>query len=186
MSKEIRYIIIFSSIFFLGIYFGILASVKKIAVTKREYVEDFKAANEQMKLISEMLKKIIEDRKDPLREIHQLFDSIIKVESAYNPDVVSHKNAIGLMQIKLPTAREVANNLKLTEEDLKIPEINLIIGIKYFFQLLRKYDGDVYIALEAYNRGMGVISEDFNDDGEINYKYSLKVIDQIQKIDKSK
>jgi membrane-bound lytic murein transglycosylase MltF len=155
-----------------------MISLNGLMVPKKEYANDLEVVNEQIQAIYSMLNGMVNDRKEPLNEIHKLFDSIIKIESSYDVNAISNKNAIGLMQIQLSTAKEVANNPDITEEDLKIPEINVLIGIKYFFQLLKKYDNDVYTALEAYNRGMGTIEEELNSNGEINRKYSLKVMDR--------
>ena len=89
---------------------------------------------------------------DPL-----LIYSIIKVESNFKYDAKSNSNAIGLMQVMLSTAQEMGKKLELegiTEEKLYEPEINIKIGIKYFKNLLEKYN-DYNLAIIAYNAGMG-------------------------------
>lgn len=91
-----------------------------------------------------------------------LIYSIIKAESGFKADVKSESGAIGLMQIMLPTAEEIANELDiqdLTEEKLYEAETNIEIGTKYFAKLLSAYDNKVNLAIIAYNAGMGNVNE---------------------------
>ncbi len=93
-----------------------------------------------------------ENNIDPL-----LIYSIIKAESNFNVKAKSNSNAIGIMQIMLKTAQETANNLnmsEITEEDLYDAETNIKIGIRYFKNLVTKYDNYI-LAIIAYNAGMG-------------------------------
>lgn len=80
--------------------------------------------------------------------------AIIKAESNYDKQANSHKGAQGLMQILPATAKEIANSmeLKVTDTTLYEPEVNIMIGTKYFATLLKKYN-NVLLALAAYNAG---------------------------------
>lgn len=80
--------------------------------------------------------------------------AIIKAESNYDKQANSHKGAQGLMQILPATAKEIANSmeLKVTDTTLYEPEVNIMIGTKYFASLLKKYN-NVLLALAAYNAG---------------------------------
>lgn len=80
--------------------------------------------------------------------------AIIKAESNYDKQANSHKGAQGLMQILPATAKEIANamELKVTDTTLYEPEVNIMIGTKYFATLLKKYN-NVLLALAAYNAG---------------------------------
>ena len=82
---------------------------------------------------------------DPL-----LVDSIIQVESAYNPYAVSRKGAEGLMQLTPPTARSlgVSNSFD--------PRQNIEAGVKYLKYLQDLYKDD-RLALAAYNAGPGAV-----------------------------
>lgn len=83
--------------------------------------------------------------------------SIIKTESNFKVQAKSNSGAIGLMQVMLKTAKEMGNILELeevTEEDLYKPEINIEIGVKYFKDLLDRYN-NYNLAIIAYNAGMG-------------------------------
>lgn len=98
---------------------------------------------------------------DPL-----LIFAIIKAESNFDPNAVSKSDAKGLMQILEETAEETKN--KQLEEDfnknmLLDPEENIKIGTTYFSILLDRYDGNIGIALAAYNAGIGKVDSWIND-----------------------
>jgi soluble lytic murein transglycosylase-like protein len=76
-----------------------------------------------------------------------LVKAIIFAESGYNPKAISGRGAQGLMQLMPETASE------LGVEDCFDPEDNIHGGVKYFRLLLDKFDGDVILALAAYNAG---------------------------------
>jgi len=86
--------------------------------------------------------------------------SIIRVESGFNTNAISSKEAKGLMQIKDTTYSDVADLFSITNDKINLydPETNLKIGIAYFKRLVTKYDGNYYIALLAYNAGMGNVN----------------------------
>ena len=78
--------------------------------------------------------------------------SVAKIESNYQPDVVSHKGAIGVMQIMPRTAR---NSFGLEPHELYDAETNIRTGIRYLKLLYREY-GRMDIALSHYNGGSAV------------------------------
>ncbi len=78
-----------------------------------------------------------------------LIAAIIKAESNFNPRARSHRGAIGLMQID-PATREHLRLYKPYD-----PKANVSAGTKYFSYLLKIFDGDVKLALAAYNAGPG-------------------------------
>ncbi len=90
-----------------------------------------------------------------------LIMSIIKAESNFDQEAVSHKNATGLMQIIEPTANWLAKRMKLADfqyEDIADPELNIKMGCYYMEYLLSLYDGNVKNALAAYNAGEGTVN----------------------------
>jgi soluble lytic murein transglycosylase len=82
--------------------------------------------------------------------------SVIRQESLYRTDVVSSAGARGLMQLELSTARPIARALKLPAPnmtDLFDPQINSTLGAEHLHLLLDKVDGQLPLALAAYNAG---------------------------------
>jgi soluble lytic murein transglycosylase len=84
--------------------------------------------------------------------------SIMRQESAFEPTAVSSAGARGLMQLMPETARLVSNRLNLrqaTTSALEVPTLNIALGTHYFASLLQRYQGNVVLALAAYNAGPG-------------------------------
>lgn len=99
---------------------------------------------------------------DEIKQFSQVYNldcvvvaSLINVESSYNSDAKSNKNAIGLMQIKLETANyldKINNRENVTEAELFNAKTNIKYGCEYLSYLINKF-GDVYTSLSAYNAG---------------------------------
>src|SRR5579885_2958782 len=81
-----------------------------------------------------------------------LVRALVKVESNFNPNAVSRKGAMGLMQLMPQTARQ----MKLTNPFN--PEQNINAGVRHLKDLLDSYGGDVRLSLAAYNAGMGAVA----------------------------
>ncbi len=95
-----------------------------------------------------------------------LIMSVIKTESNFKQDAVSHKNATGLMQIMEPTAFWLAEKMELPDfqyEDVADPKLNIRMGCYYINYLLSLYDGDIKNALAAYNAGEGTVMKWLSD-----------------------
>lgn len=82
-----------------------------------------------------------------------LVDSVIRVESNYNPNAVSPKGAMGLMQLIPSTARRFGVN------DSFHPQQNIEGGVRYLKYLMQLYNGDERLALAAYNAGEGAVAK---------------------------
>jgi soluble lytic murein transglycosylase-like protein len=82
-----------------------------------------------------------------------LVNAVIAQESGFNPNAVSSAGAAGLMQIMPATAA----SLGLT--DPFDPVANLRAGMAYLSSLVRRYNGDIPLALAAYNAGPEAVSQ---------------------------
>ena len=77
--------------------------------------------------------------------------SLIRQESAFNPEAMSGVGAKGLMQLMPTTAKRFNNKVKV--KHLSNPDINVAIGTKYLRNLITRYEGNLIYALASYNAG---------------------------------
>lgn len=86
----------------------------------------------------------------------QLLWAVMRVESVFNPEILSYVSAVGLMQIMPRTGAHIArwlNDADFTPRDLLDPALNLRYSAAYLASLLRRFDGRVPLAIAAYNGG---------------------------------
>jgi Transglycosylase SLT domain len=79
--------------------------------------------------------------------------AVIQQESRYDPKALSPAGASGLMQLMPSTARQ------FDCDEPKDEACNVAAGTKYLAWLLKKYDGDVKLALAGYNAGSGAVEK---------------------------
>ncbi len=94
--------------------------------------------------------------------------AVIKCESNFNINALSQKDAKGLMQIIDSTAAEANKNHTNQDIDLYDIDTNIRLGCKYLSTLISKYNGNYYLAICAYNAGIGNVGK-WLKDGTIDY-----------------
>jgi soluble lytic murein transglycosylase-like protein len=91
-----------------------------------------------------------ENKVDPI-----LVLSLIKQESAFDPQAGSNVGALGLMQVMPVTAIEVEP--KVVRADLTDVDTSIRVGTRYLKKLLTRYNGNIALALAAYNAGPAAV-----------------------------
>lgn len=113
--------------------------------TKRNTVDNFSSFLGESKTLNDIFNKAAEKYDVPVN----LLKAIGKAESNFKSDVVSSAGAQGVMQLMPATAKF------LGVKDSFDPEQNIMGGARYISDMLKRYDGDVTLALAAYNAGSG-------------------------------
>ncbi len=103
--------------------------------------------------------------------------AVIKAESNFIPDAHSGK-ASGLMQLTDETAEWVCKELDINPKkiDLFKPSDNIKLGCYYLKYLIDNYDGNIDVALAAYNGGMGNVNRWLSDKNYSKNKKDLHYI----------
>ena len=77
--------------------------------------------------------------------------SMAKVESGFNPKLVSPKGAVGVLQV---TPRLAWHDFQVPREKLFDPNVNIRVGLTWMKYLLKRFDHNVDLSLAAYNAGV--------------------------------
>ena len=97
------------------------------------------------------VEKLVRDAAERHRVDPALVRAVIETESNWNPRAYSHKGAGGLMQL-IPTTAQ-----KYGAYDLFNPQQNIDAGVQHLKTLLQRYNGNLDLALAAYNAGEGAV-----------------------------
>jgi len=104
---------------------------------------------------------------------------LVRLESGFKNTARSGMAAIGLTQLQLRTAR--AYDPDLAVSDLMNRDTNLRIGFSYLKDLLKRFDNDMALALEAYNKGPTLIAAQQEMGEDVIGKYSNAVMQGVKK-----
>lgn len=97
------------------------------------------------------VEKLVREAAERHRVDPALVRAVIETESNWNPKAYSHKGAGGLMQL-IPTTAQ-----RYGAYDLFNPQQNIDAGVRHLKTLLQRYNGNLDLALAAYNAGEGAV-----------------------------
>jgi soluble lytic murein transglycosylase-like protein len=125
----------------------------------KEFIKNYKPEKNSINPSNKALERldkfepIINDAAESFDVSPNVIKSIILAESAGNENARSGADAKGLMQLIDSTAQEMG------VKNVWDPSQNIFGGTKYFSNLLRQYNGDLNLALAAYNAGPGNVAK---------------------------
>lgn len=112
---------------------------------------------------------------NPFTPRQELINAIVGQESGGKKAAVGKVGELGLMQVRPETAAQYG----VTPEQLRDPAVNRNVGTRYFSDMLKRYQGNEFLALAAYNSGPGRV-----DKGQLlpqSIKYATKILDAAKR-----
>ena len=141
-------------------------AIQEVNDATRIYNPDAAQATGQKSHLVDMINKVA--HKHGVDE--KLVQALIKQESGFNPNAKSKAGAMGLMQLMPQTAKAMGVNDPFNANQ------NVEGGVKYLKSMLDKYNGNVILALAAYNAGPGAVDK---YDGVPPYKETQNYVKNI-------
>jgi soluble lytic murein transglycosylase-like protein len=160
-----------------GLAFSLLGSIAILLLARRREAEELRPL-----IVGAALRHGL----DP-----DLVTAVVEAESSGNTRAVSRAQAYGLMQVRIPTARDMAGR-DVRVEELFDPVVNLDLGCRYLRRMLDRY-GDLRLALMAYNAGPGKVDAwraQEPDPAKVLYRvafgetraYVLRILDRVSEL----
>ena len=115
--------------------------------------------------------------------------AVIYTESRFRPEVKSHQNAYGLMQLLPQSARFIQRRSGI-KGDFRDPKVNIELGTWFLGYLNDRYKGDERLMLAAYNSGEGSVDawtsdENFDIEKDIPYKETRDYVNRALEAQKT-
>lgn len=152
--------VLLSAVLFCKVEFRSVSEVKLILTEWHLVEQSYASTSSGEGTIDEIIEAAAAEHDvDPL-----LVMAIIKQESAYKVNAVSHKGAVGLMQLMPATAMSACG---LGPGELTDPYKNIQCGTRYFSQQLETFDDNIKFALAAYNAGPSATRKAVSNTGDI-------------------
>jgi soluble lytic murein transglycosylase-like protein len=147
----------------------------------REIVQRYAPKNQKAPMIADLIvRRSLRARFDPL-----FIAAIIKSESTFRPNALSHKGARGLMQVTPIAEREMLRRGAIAKKAKSIdsPSYNIDLGLRYLRHLEQQFGGNRMIALVAYNCGPTTVLKALDGDDRIpdeSFKFARTIMDDHQ------